>query len=59
MGKVMWLLAGLLLGAVGAHFLVRTERGRVAIEAAGSRANEFANTVAESYRARQAELNGS
>ena len=55
MGKVLWLLIGVALGFVLAHQAARTESGKRIVATVNGTANEFAQTVADSYRARLAE----
>ena len=52
MGKVLWLLIGVALGFVLAHQAARTESGKRIFATVNGTANEFAQTVADSYRAR-------
>ncbi|MDH2444320.1 hypothetical protein QDR37_10240 [Amnibacterium sp. CER49] len=55
MAKVLWLLIGVLLGAVAAQQLSRNPQGRRVLAAVNGTAGEFAQTVADSYRARRDE----
>ena len=52
MGKVLWLIAGVLLGIVLSQQLSRTPGGRRVLAAVNGTAGEFVQTFAESYRAR-------
>jgi hypothetical protein len=55
MGKVLWLLVGVALGFVLAHQAARTEPGKRVFATVNGAVDEFAQTVADSYRARLAE----
>ncbi|MGN6742290.1 MAG: hypothetical protein ACTHJL_03185 [Amnibacterium sp.] len=55
MGKVLWLVAGVLLGIVLSQQLSRTPSGRRVLAAVNGTAGEFVQTFADSYRARLAE----
>lgn len=55
MGKVLWLVAGVLLGIVASQQLSRTPSGRRVLAAVNGTAGEFVQTFADSYRARLAE----
>ena len=55
MAKVLWLLLGVLLGAVVSQQLSRTAQGKRVLAAVNGTAGEFAQTVADSYRARRDE----
>jgi hypothetical protein len=55
MAKVIWLLAGVVLGAVFSQQFSRTAQGKRVLTALNGTAGEFVQTVADSYRARRAE----
>ena len=55
MGKVLWLLVGVVLGAVATQQFSRTAQGRRVLAVVNGAAGEFAQTVADSYRARRDE----
>jgi uncharacterized membrane protein YeaQ/YmgE (transglycosylase-associated protein family) len=55
MGKVLWLLVGVVIGFVLAHQVSRTEQGKRVFATVNGVVDEFAQTVADSYRARLAE----
>jgi hypothetical protein len=55
MAKVIWLLAGVVLGVVFAQQFSRTASGKRVLTAVNGTAGEFVQTVADSYRARRAE----
>lgn len=55
MGKVMWLIAGVLLGVVLAQQLPRTPSGRRLLAAGNGTARELVQAFTDSYRARLAE----
>lgn len=55
MARVLWLLIGVGLGFVLAHQASRTESGKRIFATVNGTANEFAQTVSDSYRARLAE----
>ncbi|HET6826343.1 MAG TPA: hypothetical protein VFH64_10495 [Amnibacterium sp.] len=55
MGKVIWLLAGVLAGIVLSQQLSRTPGGRRVLAAVNGTAGEFVQTFTDSYRARLAE----
>jgi len=55
MGKVLWLLIGVVIGFVLSHQAARTEPGKRVFATVNGAVDEFAQTVADSYRARLAE----
>jgi hypothetical protein len=56
MKKALWLVLGVALGFVVAQRFGRTAQGQETLGALDARAREFGKTVADAYRARQAEL---
>ncbi|HEY8317396.1 MAG TPA: hypothetical protein VIG76_01060 [Amnibacterium sp.] len=52
MGKVLWLIVGVLAGIVLSQQLSRTPGGRRVLAAVNGTAGEFVQTFADSYRAR-------
>jgi hypothetical protein len=56
MGKVLWLLVGVALGFVLSHQAARTEPGKRVFATVNGAVDEFTQTVADSYRARLAEI---
>jgi uncharacterized membrane-anchored protein YhcB (DUF1043 family) len=56
MKNAVWLLIGVVVGVVAARRLSRTAPGQRLAGTLDARAREFGKTVADSYRARQAEL---
>jgi hypothetical protein len=55
MGKLLWLLVGVAMGFVLAHQATRTEPGKRVFATVNGAIDEFAQTVADSYRARLSE----
>lgn len=55
MGKVIWLLVGVVFGVVATQQFSRTAQGKRVLAAVNGTAGEFVQTVADSYRARRAE----
>jgi uncharacterized membrane protein YeaQ/YmgE (transglycosylase-associated protein family) len=55
MAKLIWLLVGVVLGAVAGQRFSRTAQGERMLAAVSGTAGEFVQTVADSYRARRAE----
>ena len=58
MKNLLWLIVGIGFGAVLADRAARTHRGRAVVTRLDGGVSEFVQTVADSYRARQAELTG-
>lgn len=56
MRKFTWLLAGVVLGFVGAHFVNQTPGGRRFFEQVNRGAKEFSDAVAEGYRVAEEEF---
>ncbi len=56
MKKALWLLVGVTLGFLAAQRFGKSTQGQELLGSLEARAREFGKTVADSYRARQAEL---
>ncbi len=56
MKSVLWLIAGVAVGFVAAHFVARTEAGERFFAEVDDKAREFGGAVIEGYKAREAEL---
>lgn len=56
MNRFLWLLAGVGLGAVVAHFVSRTPAGQRLFAPINERIDGFTHGVREGYREREAEL---
>ncbi len=56
MKKALWLLVGVTVGFAAAQRFGKTAQGQELLGSLEARAREFGKTVADSYRARQAEL---
>ncbi|WP_210505697.1 hypothetical protein [Naasia sp. SYSU D00057] len=56
MKKALWLVLGVALGYLLAQGVRRSSSGQESLGGLEARAREFGKTVADAYRARQAEL---
>lgn len=56
MKNALWLVIGVAVGVVAAQRLGKTAQGQELLGTLDARAREFGKTVADSYRAREAEL---
>lgn len=56
MSRILWLIAGIVIGFVGAHFANRTRVGRRVFNTIDQGAREFQNAVVSGYRSREAEF---
>lgn len=50
MGRVMWIIVGVAIGFVAAHFASRTPEGRRLLDQVNRGAREFGDAVASGYR---------
>lgn len=56
MRKLSWLIVGVALGFIGAHFVNQTPGGRRFFDQVGRGVQEFGDAIAEGYRVADQEL---
>ncbi len=56
MKNVLWLIVGVGVGFVAAHYVSRTPQGKALFDDIDAKAREFGEAVVDGYRGRVAEL---
>jgi len=56
MKNALWLVVGIGLGFVAAHYAARTPQGKQFFDEVDAKAHEFAAAILDGYREREAEL---
>jgi hypothetical protein len=56
MKNVLWLVAGVGVGFVAAHYIARTPAGKRFFDDVNARAHDFGDAVVDGYKQREAEL---
>jgi len=58
MKKLFWLIIGIGVGFIAAHFVARNPQGKQFFDDVDSKAHQFVAAIVDGYRDREAELSG-